>query len=191
METLLEIRDLSVTFQDVEGTRAARHVNLQLKKGELAALVGESGSGKTVLCKTILQLLGKKTRVESGQILYRDSNILEYTEKQMQKFRGKEISMVFQDPYLSLNPTISIGKQIMETILLHEKISKTVFPVSPPVFRGDAAEGGHRHSPCLQSGPFAGGRAYHCAGRGYSAADYGAFGKDKKRDRSCHFIHHP
>lgn len=124
METLLEIRDLSVTFQDVEGTRAARHVNLQLKKGELAALVGESGSGKTVLCKTILQLLGKKTRVESGQILYRDSNILEYTEKQMQKFRGKEISMVFQDPYLSLNPTISIGKQIMETILLHEKISK-------------------------------------------------------------------
>ena len=60
METLLEIRDLSVTFQDVEGTRAARHVNLQLKKGELAALVGESGSGKTVLCKTILQLLGKR-----------------------------------------------------------------------------------------------------------------------------------
>ena len=103
METLLEIRDLSVTFQDVEGTRAARHVNLQLKKGELAALVGESGSGKTVLCKTILQLLGKKTRVESGQILYRDSNILEYTEKQMQKFRGKEISMVFQDPYLESN----------------------------------------------------------------------------------------
>lgn len=120
----MEIRDLSVTFQDEEQTRAARHVSLELKKGELAALVGESGSGKTVLCKTILQLLGNKTRVESGEILYQGSNILEYTEKQMQKFRGREISMVFQDPYLSLNPTISIGKQIMETILLHEKISK-------------------------------------------------------------------
>ncbi|MEY8532796.1 ABC transporter ATP-binding protein [Blautia pseudococcoides] len=124
METLLEIRGLSVTFQDKEGTRAARQVNLRLDKGEMAALVGESGSGKTVLCKTILQLLGKKTRVENGEILYRGSNLLEYTEKQMQKFRGKEISMVFQDPYLSLNPTISIGKQIMETILLHEKLSK-------------------------------------------------------------------
>ena len=124
METLLEIRNLSVTFRDEEQTRAARHVSLELKKGELAALVGESGSGKTVLCKTILQLLGNKTRVENGEILYQGSNILEYTEKQMQKFRGREISMVFQDPYLSLNPTISIGKQIMETILLHEKISK-------------------------------------------------------------------
>ena len=162
----MEIRDLSVTFQDEEQTRAARHVSLELKKGELAALVGESGSGKTVLCKTILQLLGNKTRVESGEILYQGSNILEYTEKQMQKFRGREISMVFQDPYLSLNPTISIGKQIMETILLHEKISKkrqrpehwnywnspdltnvkSGFPKYPHQFSGACGRGGNRHS---------------------------------------------
>lgn len=124
MEPILEIRNLSVYFRDEEGTRAARDVNLTLGQGELAALVGESGSGKTVLCKTILRLMDRKTKVDSGEIFYKGEDILQYSEKQMQKFRGKEISMVFQDPYLSLNPTISIGKQIMETILLHEKISR-------------------------------------------------------------------
>lgn len=124
MDAILQIKQLSVTFPGKEDTLAVRSVNLNLNKGELLALVGESGSGKTVLCKTMLNILGEKAVIPEGEILLEGQNLLELSDKKMGNIRGRGISMVFQDPYLSLNPTISIGKQIMETVLLHEKISK-------------------------------------------------------------------
>lgn len=125
MGTILRVQDLSVTFQEKERQiEAVKHVSLELESAKVLALVGESGSGKTVLCKTILKLLSKKAKIEQGEIWLEDKNLLELSEKKMEMVRGKDISMVFQDPMTSLNPTISIGKQIMEAVLLHEKVSK-------------------------------------------------------------------
>lgn len=126
MENILEIKDLHVSFDTYGGeVQAVRGVNLELKKGEALAIVGESGSGKSVTSKTIMQLLPKPAgRIKSGEILFEGKDISKYSEKQMQKLRGSEISMIFQDPMTSLNPTMSIGKQIMEGLRKHQNMNK-------------------------------------------------------------------
>ncbi|MGV3488179.1 MAG: ABC transporter ATP-binding protein [Tuberibacillus sp.] len=126
MENILEIKDLHVSFDTYGGeVQAVRGVNLQLKKGEALAIVGESGSGKSVTSKTIMQLLPKPAaRIKSGEILFEGKDLTKLTEKQMQKLRGSEISMIFQDPMTSLNPTMNIGKQIMEGLRKHQNMSK-------------------------------------------------------------------
>ncbi|MGN0334865.1 MAG: ABC transporter ATP-binding protein [Lachnospiraceae bacterium] len=122
MEKLLEVKNLSVSFQSDAGeVQAVRDVSFDLKRGEVLAIVGESGCGKSVLCKTIMKLLPQSAQIVSGNILIHGQDTIRYTERDMQKLRGKLFSMIFQDPMTSLNPTIKIGHQIAEAILVHHK----------------------------------------------------------------------
>lgn len=126
MEKLLEINDLHVSFHTYAGkVQAVRGVNLYLNKGETLAIVGESGSGKSVTSKSIMKLLpNNSAKIESGQILFEGKNIVDSSERDMEKIRGKEISMIFQDPMTALNPTMTVGKQITESIMTHQKTNK-------------------------------------------------------------------
>lgn len=125
MKELLQINNLTVAFRTEHGEQqAVKGVSLSLYQGETLALVGESGCGKTVLCKTMLKLLCNRAMVTGGETLLEGKNITSLTETEMEGIRGSELSMIFQDPMTSLNPTISIGKQIMEVILLHERATK-------------------------------------------------------------------
>lgn len=125
-ETILSIKDLEISFRTYKDViKAVRSVSFDLKKGETLAIVGESGSGKSVTAKSIMKLLPKKnTIIDHGSIDYKGKNLLGYTYKEIEKIRGKEISMVFQDPMTSLNPTMKIGKQVMEGLRKHQKVGK-------------------------------------------------------------------
>lgn len=125
-KTILEVKDLAISFQTFEGVvKAVRGVDFTLKKGETLAIVGESGSGKSVSTKAINRLLPKKnTMIESGEILFEGTDLLKLSEKEMQKVRGNDIAMIFQDPMTSLNPTMQVGKQIAEPIVTHKGVSK-------------------------------------------------------------------
>ena len=119
-KNVLEVKNLSVSFHSTAGeVQAVRDVSFSLKKGEVLAIVGESGCGKSVLCKSIMKLLPGSAQIKSGKILLNGTDITDYTEKEMQKIRGSAFSMIFQDPMTSLNPTIKIGQQIAEAILVH------------------------------------------------------------------------
>lgn len=130
-ERILKIRDLNISFKTDSGkVKAIRGVNLDLYKGETIAIVGESGSGKSVTTKAIMGILASNGVIESGTIDYtwydektgekHTEDIVKLTEKQLQKeIRGRKIAMVFQDPMTSLNPTMTIGKQIMEPMMYH------------------------------------------------------------------------
>ena len=125
MDSLLEVNNLVVSFSTKAGeVKVVRDVSFSLKKGEVLAILGESGSGKSVLCKSILRILPENGCIKSGEVILNGENITNFSEKSMNKVRGKDISMVFQDSTTSLNPTMSIGKQIMEAVLIHQKISK-------------------------------------------------------------------
>lgn len=126
MAAVLEIRNLSVQFHTgKEIVQAVRGVDLQVQEGEVLAIVGESGCGKSVLCKSVMRLLPQAAQITSGQILVDGVDITGYREKEMERLRGKEFSMVFQDPMTSLNPTMRIGSQIAEAVRTHEpKIGK-------------------------------------------------------------------
>jgi oligopeptide transport system ATP-binding protein len=116
-DQILKVDNLHVSFKAHDGgeIKAVRGVSFELKRGETLAIVGESGSGKSVTAKSLMRLLPKQNSfIKDGQILYEEKDLLKYTNKEMQKIRGSEISMVFQDPMTSLNPTMTIGKQIME-----------------------------------------------------------------------------
>ena len=119
-KNVLEVKNLSVSFHSTAGeVQAVRDVSFSLKKGEVLAIVGESGCGKSVLCKNIMKLLPRSAQIKSGKILLNGTDITDYKEKEMQKIRGSAFSMIFQDPMTSLNPTIKIGQQIAEAILVH------------------------------------------------------------------------
>ncbi len=126
METILQVKDLTISFNTLEGKIAAvQGVTFDLHRGETLAIVGESGSGKSVSMKAINRLLPKKNTVfEKGEILYEGKNILTLQEKEMEKLRGKKIAMIFQDPMTSLNPTMTVGQQIAESIILSEGVSQ-------------------------------------------------------------------
>lgn len=125
METVLEVKNLSVSFDTKRGeVEAVRDVSFSVKKGEILAIVGESGCGKTVMSQSVLKLLPRNSRIKSGQILVEGTDIMNYKEKEMQRLRGTTLSMVFQDPMMTLNPTIPVGVQITEAILRHEKVSR-------------------------------------------------------------------
>jgi oligopeptide transport system ATP-binding protein len=125
MEKILEVKDLSVSFQTYGGeVQAVRNVNFDLYKGETLAIVGESGSGKSVTTQTIMKLIPMPPgKIKNGQILFEGKDIVPLSDKQMEKVRGKEISMIFQDPMTSLNPTMKIGRQIMEGLIKHQNMS--------------------------------------------------------------------
>ncbi|CEE03234.1 MULTISPECIES: ABC transporter ATP-binding protein [Bacillaceae] len=126
MSKLLEVKDLRVSFNTYNGeVQAVRGVSFDLNEGETLAIVGESGSGKSVTSSTLMGLLPKPAGViKSGQILFQGEDLVKKSEKEMQKIRGKEISMVFQDPLSSLNPTMKIGNQIIEGLIKHQGMNR-------------------------------------------------------------------
>lgn len=116
-DVLLSVKDLRINFATFAGElQAIRGVEFDLYRGETLAIVGESGSGKTVTVRSIMGLLSKNAIVEKGEIIYRDKDLFQYSTKQMEAIRGQEIAMIFQDPMTSLNPTLTIGKQITEIL---------------------------------------------------------------------------
>ncbi|AVM23406.1 ABC transporter ATP-binding protein [Bacillus pumilus] len=125
-ERILEVKDLAISFKTYGGeVQAIRGVNFHLNKGETLAIVGESGSGKSVTSQAIMRLIPMPPGYfKRGEILFDGQDIVKKNEKQMQTIRGKDISMIFQDPMTSLNPTMKVGKQITEVLFKHEQISK-------------------------------------------------------------------
>lgn len=125
-DLILEIRDLCVEFQTVEGTvQAVNHLSYKLRKGEKLGIVGESGSGKSVSSLGMLRLIPNPPgRITGGEILYKGQDLVKAPKKEMQRIRGNEISMIFQEPMTSLNPIIKCGKQIAESLRLHRGMNK-------------------------------------------------------------------
>jgi oligopeptide/dipeptide ABC transporter ATP-binding protein len=125
-EKVLEVRNLKTHFNTRNGlVKAVDGVDFDVKKGEILAIVGESGCGKSVMSQSILRLIGqKKSEIMSGEILYKGENLLEKSEVEMRGLRGKKISMIFQDPMTSLNPVYTVGSQIAEVPMIHEKVDK-------------------------------------------------------------------
>ena len=124
---MLSIRDLIVRYETTDGiVEAVNKVSFDIAKGETLGLVGETGAGKTTIALSVMKLLDiPPGRIVSGSIQLHGQEILDISERQMKKIRGKEVSMIFQDPMTSLNPMVTVGKQIMEVVQLHEKCSKT------------------------------------------------------------------
>ncbi len=113
MAGLLEIRDLEVSFRRGRGwTRAASGVSFQVRPGEIVSLVGESGSGKSVTALSILGLLPRQGKVTGGEILFDGKNLLTLPEAELDRVRGKDIAMIFQDIMYSLSPVFTIGNQL-------------------------------------------------------------------------------
>ena len=122
---LLSVRNLKTSFfTHVGEVKAVRGISFDVNEGEVLGIVGESGSGKSVTSLSIMGLLQYPGRVVDGEILLNGEDILTYSKNQMRRVRGKEIAMIFQDPMTSLNPVYTMGNQIMEMILEHEKMSR-------------------------------------------------------------------
>ena len=127
MEKLLDVNNLRVSFNTYAGeVKAVRGVSFELNEGETLAFVGESGCGKTVTAKAIMRLLQKPFAEikEGSQVVYRGQDVLKMSKKELQSYRGDEVSMIFPDPMTSLNPTMTVGKQIMESLILHRGLDK-------------------------------------------------------------------
>jgi oligopeptide transport system ATP-binding protein len=124
-EKILEVNNLKTSFYTHLGeVKAIRGVNISLKKGGTLGIVGESGSGKSVTSLSIMRLLQHPGKIIDGEIIFKGVDITNKPDKEMRKIRGNELSMIFQDPMTSLNPLMKIGDQIMESILLHNKVTK-------------------------------------------------------------------
>jgi peptide/nickel transport system ATP-binding protein len=122
---LLEVKNLKTHFSTERGSvTAVDGVSFSVHAGETVGVVGESGCGKSVTAESILRLLDEKSTTYEGEILYQGKNLLNYSTSEMQTVRGNDISMIFQDPMSSLNPVYTVGNQIVEAILLHQKVSK-------------------------------------------------------------------
>ena len=122
----LDVRNLKVSFSTPQGNfLAVNGINFQLHSGETLALVGESGCGKTVSALSILRLLPEPpAKITSGEIIFAGRDLLSLNAKQMREIRGKKIAMIFQDPMTSLNPVLTVGEQLIETLLRHKSLNK-------------------------------------------------------------------
>lgn len=123
---ILEIKDLKTYFYTDYGVvKGCDGVSYKVYEGETLAIVGESGSGKSVSAMSILQLIPNPSgKIVKGEILYNGENLVNYSEKQMEKIRGNDIAVIFQEPMTSLNPVLTVGYQIMEPLKLHQKMNK-------------------------------------------------------------------
>ena len=126
MEKLLEVKNLRTSFDTHHGeVQSVRGVTFDLLKGEVLGVVGESGSGKSITMMSIMKLLEENGKIKEGEIVFKGERIDNINEKQMNKIRGNTMSMIFQDPMTSLNLLIPIGKQIMETLIVHKGMSNS------------------------------------------------------------------
>ena len=125
-EPILEVKDLTVEYTSGKSiVQAVNGLSFSLEKGEALGLVGETGAGKTTTALSIMRLITSPPgRIKNGEILFEGRNLLELSDKDMQKLRGEKISMIFQDPMTALNPVKTVGDQISEVIRLHEKVSR-------------------------------------------------------------------
>ena len=124
-EYILEVKDLHTSFFTDSGeVKAVNGVSFNLEAGKTLGIVGESGSGKSVTAYSIMQILADTGKITGGEVLYKGEDITKWDKKQMQGFRGKKCSIIFQDPMTSLNPVFTIGNQLMEAILLHTDRNK-------------------------------------------------------------------
>ncbi|MBV6684715.1 MULTISPECIES: ABC transporter ATP-binding protein [Rossellomorea] len=126
MERLLEVNHLEVGFKTYGGeVQAVRDVSFHVNKGEILAIVGESGSGKSVTVQAVMGLIPTPPgRIKQGEVLFDGRDLLKLSKREMQKVKGSRISMVFQDPMTSLNPTMKVGKQIEESIITHQSVKR-------------------------------------------------------------------
>ncbi len=119
-EKLLSVQDLHTSFfTDAGEVQAVNGVSFDLDPGEILGIVGESGSGKSVTAYSIMQILADTGKITGGKILYKGQDLSTWSERQMQSFRGKNCSIIFQDPMTSLNPVFTIGSQLKEAVVLH------------------------------------------------------------------------
>lgn len=124
-QPVLRVENLSLSFTTENGPVPVLHqLSYDLPKGSILAVVGESGSGKTIQALAILKLLAPNAHVNGGKIIYNDQNLLALKEPSLRHIRGRKIAMIFQDPGSSLNPVLTIGEQLTETLRAHRKISK-------------------------------------------------------------------
>ena len=121
---MLSVKNLSISFNsNTEQNKVVHNVSFELKQQQILGIVGESGSGKSVTSLAILGLLSKNAKIE-GAIFFNDINLKSISEKEFQKIRGNQISMIFQEPMSSLNPSLTCGYQVLEILLQHKNISK-------------------------------------------------------------------
>ncbi|EHM01256.1 oligopeptide transport ATP-binding protein OppD [Lentilactobacillus parafarraginis F0439] len=124
-KNILEVRNLKINFNTYAGkVQAIRDVSFDLQKGETLAIVGESGSGKSVTTRSIMGLNAPNADIAGGTILFKDQDLLKKTRKQMDEIRGRDIAEIFQDPMTSLDPTMKIGKQIAEPLVIHKGMKR-------------------------------------------------------------------
>jgi peptide/nickel transport system ATP-binding protein len=122
---LLEVNDLKTYFRTDDGiVKAVDGVSFEVEKGQTLGIVGESGSGKSVTCLTIMGLNAKRNTITSGSATFRGDDLLKMNSRRLRDIRGNDIAMIFQDPMTSLNPVHSIGKQLVEAILLHRDVTR-------------------------------------------------------------------
>ncbi|MEG1287636.1 MAG: ABC transporter ATP-binding protein [Clostridium sp.] len=125
MSNLIEFKNIKTYFYTEGGiVKAVNDVSFKIKKGEVVCVVGESGCGKSVTAMSLMRLVSSPGKIVSGEILYEEKNIMNLSENEMRNIRGNDISMIFQEPMTSLNPVFTVGKQVMESIMLHKKLKK-------------------------------------------------------------------
>ena len=126
MALLLDVQDLGVSFVTRMGTnKAVDGISFSVKTGQITAIIGESGSGKSVACYSMLGLVPMPPgRIDGGRALFEGRDLLQLSEAELRKIRGRDVAMIFQDPMTCLNPFMTVGKQLMEPLLYHKKVSK-------------------------------------------------------------------
>lgn len=123
---ILEIKNLKTSFYTHMGeVQAVRGVNFKMKKGDILGIVGESGSGKSVTAMSIMKLIEHPGKIKSGEIVFNNKDLTNFSDKKMSNIRGNDIAMIFQDPMTSLNPVLSIKNQMIEVIRRHQKVSRS------------------------------------------------------------------
>ncbi|MBS7527640.1 ABC transporter ATP-binding protein [Fusibacter paucivorans] len=126
MNPILQVNQLKTSFFTSSGeVEAVRGVSFELQSGEILGIVGESGCGKSVTVKSIMNIIKPPGRVVAGEIKYKDEDLLNLSKHRIREIKGNDIAMIFQDPMTSLNPVLTIGSQLMETMKAHTKLSKS------------------------------------------------------------------